>query len=106
MVAITIFFQKYNDYFKIPEFVNRLKRVTIVYHILIPFDLSFFNFAGDVRLSGASVYGEIGEVIRGVLSLDTNSTTIFKSVGKLYTASFNMLACSRLLSYYNVINTN
>lgn len=37
--------------------------------------------AGDILLSGASIYAELGELLSGSKPLCTGSTTIFKSVG-------------------------
>jgi ornithine cyclodeaminase/alanine dehydrogenase-like protein (mu-crystallin family) len=37
--------------------------------------------AGDVILSGITPYAELGEVLNGTKSVDSNATTIFKSLG-------------------------
>jgi ornithine cyclodeaminase/alanine dehydrogenase-like protein (mu-crystallin family) len=39
------------------------------------------NESGDVILSGASIYAEVGEIFAGVKEPPVSSTTIFKSVG-------------------------
>jgi thiomorpholine-carboxylate dehydrogenase len=39
------------------------------------------NEAGDVILSGITPYAELGEVLNGTKSVDSNATTIFKSLG-------------------------
>jgi thiomorpholine-carboxylate dehydrogenase len=39
------------------------------------------NEAGDVILSGITPYAELGEVLNGTKSGDSNATTIFKSLG-------------------------
>jgi thiomorpholine-carboxylate dehydrogenase len=37
--------------------------------------------SGDVILSGAKIYGELGEAFAGTVDVDPNKTTIFKSLG-------------------------
>jgi thiomorpholine-carboxylate dehydrogenase len=37
--------------------------------------------AGDVILSGAEIYAEIGEVLGGLVPPRTEETTVFKSLG-------------------------
>jgi thiomorpholine-carboxylate dehydrogenase len=37
--------------------------------------------SGDIILSGAEIYGELGEALAGKIPTDTNETTIFKSLG-------------------------
>jgi thiomorpholine-carboxylate dehydrogenase len=37
--------------------------------------------SGDVILSGAKIYAELGEVLAGTIPAPANATTIFKSLG-------------------------
>ena len=39
------------------------------------------NEAGDVLLSGAEIYAELGEVLTGAKPVPRDVTTVFKSVG-------------------------
>jgi thiomorpholine-carboxylate dehydrogenase len=39
------------------------------------------NEAGDVILSGATPYAELGEILNGSKRVDSGTTTIFKSLG-------------------------
>ncbi len=54
---------------------------------------------GDVRLSGATITAELGELLAGVQTVSAEATTVFESVGM----AVEDLAAARLV--YNALNT-